>query len=80
MVFLIFLADGPSKTSHYAIATGFMAMGMMLPGMISGYVQQWLGYEGFFLWVVAAALPGLLMVNRIKFPYDFGKKKNDEAA
>ncbi|RZS96832.1 MFS transporter [Cecembia calidifontis] len=75
MMYLIYVADGPSKTSHYAIATGFMALGMMLPGMISGYVQQWLGYEGFFLWVVAAAIPGILLVKLVKFPYDYGKKK-----
>ena len=75
MMFLIYIADGPSKTSHYALATGFMALGMMLPGMISGYVQQWLGYDGFFLWVVAAAVPGILLVKAVKFPYDYGKKK-----
>ena len=38
MVYLIYIAEGVSKTSHYALATGFMALGMMLPGLISGYV------------------------------------------
>lgn len=75
MMYLIYVSEGPSKTSHYAIATGFMALGMMLPGMISGFVQEWLGYEGFFIWVVIGALPGILLVNHIKFPYDYGKKK-----
>ena len=56
------------------IATGFMALGMMLPGMISGYMQQWLGYDGFFVWVVIAALPALLLLKFIKYPADFGKK------
>ena len=65
---------GKSKTSHYAIATGFMALGMMLPGMISGYIQQWLGYDGFFVWVVIAALPALLLLKFISYPADFGKK------
>lgn len=77
MMYLIYVSDGPSKTSHYAIATGFMALGMMLPGMVSGFVQEWLGYEGFFIWVVLAAFPGILMVRYIKFPYDFGKKKKE---
>lgn len=75
MMYLIYVSEGPSKTSHYAIATGFMALGMMLPGMISGFVQEWLGYEGFFIWVVIGALPGILLVNHIKFPYEYGKKK-----
>jgi MFS transporter, PAT family, beta-lactamase induction signal transducer AmpG len=75
MMYLIYVSEGPSKTSHYAIATGFMAMGMMLPGMASGFVQEWLGYEGFFLWVVAAAFPGILMIRYVKFPKEYGKKK-----
>lgn len=74
LMYLIYIADGRSKTSHYAIATGFMALGMMLPGMISGYMQQWLGYGGFFVWVVVAALPALFLLKFIKYPADFGKK------
>ncbi|CAG2535341.1 MFS transporter [Maribacter dokdonensis] len=74
LMYLIYIAEGKSKTSHYAIATGFMALGMMLPGMISGYMQQWLGYDGFFVWVVIAALPALLLLKFITYPADFGKK------
>ena len=74
MVFLLFLAEGILKTAHYALATGFMAMGMMLPGMLSGYVQQWLGYPGFFVWVVIATIPGFVMAYVVKFPKEFGKK------
>lgn len=74
LMYLIYIADGKSKTSHYAIATGFMALGMMLPGMASGYIQQWLGYGGFFVWVAIAALPSLFLLKFIKYPADFGKK------
>lgn len=74
MVFLIYIAEGISKTSHYAIATGFMALGMMLPGLISGYMQEWLGYDGFFIWVVLAAIPSLILLKYIKYPPDYGKK------
>jgi PAT family beta-lactamase induction signal transducer AmpG len=74
MVFLIFLADGIYKTAHYALATGFMAMGMMVPGIISGYMQEWLGYPGFFVWVVIATIPGFLIAYTVKYPLDFGKK------
>ncbi len=74
LIFLIYTAEGTSKTSHYAIATGFMALGMMIPGMISGYIQEWLGYGGFFIWVVIAALPALFLLKFIKYPADYGKK------
>lgn len=74
LIFLIYTAEGTSKTSHYAIATGFMALGMMVPGMISGYIQEWLGYGGFFIWVVIAALPSLFLLKFIKYPADYGKK------
>lgn len=75
MVYLIYIAEGVSKTSHYAIATGFMALGMMLPGLISGFMQEWLGYDGFFIWVVLAALPSLILLKYIKYPPEYGKKR-----
>lgn len=74
LMYLIYVAEGASKTSHYAIATGFMALGMMLPGMLSGYIQEWLGYDGFFIWVVIAALPAFLVLRYLKYPADYGKK------
>ncbi|SDQ60362.1 MFS transporter [Flagellimonas zhangzhouensis] len=74
MMYLIYVAEGASKTSHYAIATGFMALGMMLPGMLSGYIQEWLGYDGFFIWVVIAALPAFFVLRFLKYPADYGKK------
>ncbi|WP_299435448.1 MFS transporter [uncultured Maribacter sp.] len=76
LMYLIYIAEGKSKTSHYAIATGFMALGMMLPGMISGYMQEWLGYGGFFIWVVIAALPALILLKYIEYPAEYGKKSN----
>jgi PAT family beta-lactamase induction signal transducer AmpG len=74
MMFLIYVADGESKTSHYSIATGFMALGMMLPGMLSGYIQEYLGYGNFFIWVLCATVPGLILSRFLIFPKDFGKK------
>ena len=78
MVYLIYIAEGNSKTSHYALATGFMALGMMLPGLISGFVQEWLGYDGFFVWVVLASLPAFVLLRYIKYPADFGKARNKD--
>lgn len=74
MMYLIYVADGESKTSHYSIATGFMALGMMLPGMLSGFIQEYLGYGNFFIWVFLATLPGLILSRFLIFPSDFGKK------
>ncbi|PZX53483.1 PAT family beta-lactamase induction signal transducer AmpG [Algoriphagus ratkowskyi] len=74
MIFLIYLAEGLFKTSHYALATGFMAMGMMLPGMLSGYIQEYLGYTGFFIWVGIAMIPALAIAASVKYPREFGKK------
>lgn len=74
MMYLIYVAEGESKTAHYAIATGFMALGMMLPGMLSGYIQQYLGYGNFFIWVLLATIPGLILSRFLIFPKDYGKK------
>jgi PAT family beta-lactamase induction signal transducer AmpG len=74
MMYLIYVADGESKTSHYSIATGFMALGMMLPGMLSGFIQEYLGYGNFFIWVFLATIPGLILSRFLTFPKDFGKK------
>ncbi|AXB56886.1 MFS transporter [Flavobacterium fluviale] len=77
MMFLINVAEGESKTAHYAIATGFMALGMMLPGMVSGFIQQYLGYQNFFIWVLIATIPGLILSRFLIFPKDFGKKTKE---
>jgi len=60
MVVLMRISRGEQRTSHYAIATGLMALGMMLPGMVSGMIQEAVGYRSFFLLVLVAGLPGLL--------------------
>ncbi|RYJ52430.1 MFS transporter [Flavobacterium petrolei] len=78
MMYLIYVADGESKTSHYSIATGFMALGMMLPGMLSGYIQEYLGYGNFFIWVFLATIPGLILSRFLIFPAEFGKKSEQE--
>jgi PAT family beta-lactamase induction signal transducer AmpG len=74
LMYMILVADGPHKTAHYAICTGFMALGMMLPGMWSGWLQDQLGYTHFFTWVLVATLPSFAMAALIKIPDDFGKR------
>lgn len=74
VLFLIHYADGPYKTAHYAIGTGLMALGMMLPGMASGWLQDLLGYRFFFIWVVLCTLPGFALLPQLKIPAHFGRK------
>ncbi|MBP1658125.1 MAG: beta-lactamase [Bacteroidetes bacterium] len=74
MMYMILVSAGEHKTAHYAICTGFMALGMMIPGMFSGAVQEWLGYQGFFLWVILSTIPGFLVAALVKIPAGFGKK------
>lgn len=74
MLFMIIVAEGEHKTAHYAICTGFMALGMMLPGMFSGNLQELLGYKNFFLWVILATIPGFLVAAAVKIDPLFGRK------
>jgi len=74
MLYMLYFADGPHKTAHYAICTGFMALGMMLPGMWSGWLADMLGYKRFFVWVILSALPGFTLAMLLKVDPAFGKK------
>ena len=74
MLYMLYFANGPHKTAHYAICTGFMALGMMLPGMWSGWVADIVGYKHFFVWVSCSSLPGLMLALRLKIDPQFGKK------
>ena len=74
MLYMIYIARGEHKTAHYAICTGFMALGMMIPGMWSGWLQEIIGYQHFFVWVVLATIPSFLVVFLIPLDKEFGKK------
>lgn len=76
MLYLIYIAKGAYKTSHYAIATGLMAAGMSFPGMIAGYLEELVGYTHFFIIVCACTLPGIIAAVLIKrqLPEAFGKE------
>jgi PAT family beta-lactamase induction signal transducer AmpG len=75
MLYMIyFVQDSEYKTAHYAILTGFMALGMMLPGMASGWIQEQLGYFNFFVWICLSTIPGFVAVALIKVDPEFGRK------
>ena len=75
VLFLIYFSDGEHKTAYYSICTGFMALGMMIPGMISGWLQEMLGYNHFFIFIMIATIPTLLLIPFLKIDSEFGKKK-----
>lgn len=72
MLYLIHISKGKNQTAHYSIATGIMALGMMIPGMISGYIQEELGYTNFFIWVLVCTIPGLILIPFLKIPKNTG--------
>jgi PAT family beta-lactamase induction signal transducer AmpG len=74
MLYMIRIARGEHQTAHYAICTGFMALGMMLPGMWSGWLQEHLGYRHFFIWVILATIPSFIVAAKIPLEAEFGKR------
>jgi len=74
LLYMIMVSDGAHQTAHYAICTGFMALGMMVPGMASGWIQQHLGYQHFFIWVCLATLPAFALTARVRIDAGFGRK------
>ncbi len=74
-LYMLYVARGSHSTAHFAICTGFMALGMMLPGLFSGWLQETLGYQHFFIWVLIATVPSFLVVALIPLDADFGREK-----
>ncbi|MDD5765859.1 MAG: MFS transporter [Candidatus Marinimicrobia bacterium] len=78
MMYMIYVSEGQHKTAHYAICTGFMALGMMLPGMMSGWLEDIIGYQHFFIWVVFATVPSFIAALFIPLDTNFAKKTATE--
>lgn len=74
MLYLIYYSDGEFKTAHYSLCTAFMAMSMMLPGMVAGYVQESIGYTSFFIFVMACCLVTVAVTSLLKVDPEYGKK------
>ena len=76
MLYMMYFSEGEFTTAHYAICTAFMALSMMIPGMFAGYLQEWLGYEGFF-WMVmvcCVATVAVTIVVRKEINANYGRK------
>ena len=74
MLYLIYFANGEHKTAHYAICTAFMALGMMIPGMAAGWLQEVMGYQMFFIWIMVCTLATFGVTALLKINPEFGKK------
>jgi len=75
MLYLIYFSEGEHKTAHYAMCTGFMALGMMLPGMMAGWLQESIGYRHFFVWTIVCCVATFAVCAFLKIDPEFGKKK-----
>ena len=75
MLYLIYFSEGEFKTAHYSLCTAFMALSMMVPGMVAGYVQEALGYTMFFVFVMVCCLVTVAVTFLLKVDPEYGKKK-----
>ena len=67
------IAPGEHQMSHYAFASGIMNLGVMLPGMMSGAISDWLGYKMFFIFVLFCTIPAPLITWFVPFTYSDNK-------
>ena len=74
MLYMIYFSRGKYKTAHYSLCTAFMALGMMLPGMFAGWIQEQVGYLNFFWWVMLCCIATIAVAKLVKVDPRFGKK------
>ena len=75
MLYLIYFSEGEFKTAHYSLCTAFMALSMMLPGLVAGYIQEWLGYTSFFVFIMICCLVTVAVTFLVKVDPEYGKKQ-----
>ena len=75
MLYLIYFSEGEFKTAHYSLCTAFMALSMMVPGMVAGYIQEWVGYTRFFGFVMVCCLVTVAVTFLVKVDPEYGRKK-----
>jgi MFS transporter, PAT family, beta-lactamase induction signal transducer AmpG len=77
MLYMLYVSRGDHETAHYALCTGFMALGMLIPGWFSGRIEEALGFTGFFAWVMIATIPSFLVAAWVYFRVDpeFGRRE-----
>lgn len=76
-LYMLYYSQGEFKTSHYAICTGISYLGLMLPGMVSGYIKDAVGYKMFFIIVMISCIVTFAVTAFLKFDPNFGKKTQE---
>ena len=74
-LYMLYYSQGKYKTSHYSICTGISYLGLMLPGMLSGYIKDMVGYRMFFIIVMVCCAITFAVTAFLKIDPDFGKKE-----
>lgn len=77
-LYMLFYSQGRFKTSHYSICTGISYLGLMLPGMLSGYLKDFMGYRHFFIFVMASCVITFLVTAFLRIDPNFGKESGNE--
>lgn len=78
MLYMMYVSNGKYKTAHYAFCTGLMALGMMLPGMYAGRIQEFLGYTNFFILVLFLCMLTFMVAALVKVDGEYGRKARKE--
>ena len=73
-LYMLYYSQGKYKTSHYSICTGISYLGLMLPGMLSGFIKDMVGYRMFFIIVMICCAITFAVTAFLKIDPDFGKK------
>jgi PAT family beta-lactamase induction signal transducer AmpG len=76
-LYMLYFSQGRYKTSHYAICTGITYLGLMLPGMVSGWLKDMMGYRSFFILVMFLCIITFVVTWFIEIDPEFGKKRKD---
>ena len=74
MLYLMYFSEGEYKTAHYSLCTAFMALSMLLPGMVSGYIQESVGYVNFFIFVMICCIATVIVTSVLKVDPNYAKK------
>ena len=74
ILYVIYISAGKYKTTNYAISTGLTSLGMMLPGALSGFIQEYLGYQHFYIFTFFCMLPALFLYKKVSIEASFGRK------
>ena len=72
-LYMLYYSAGEFKTSHYSICTGISYLGLMIPGLFSGFMADSLGYLNFFITVMVLCLVTFAVTAFVKIDPSFGK-------